>query len=117
MTGLSIGDCVAIWNGDANAEVRAAAAAMRPREVFVGIVIASGGIVSGPPPLRCAVFLRDPGDASVPPSMLTIGTTPDRTRFDLDGAMRCEGDANTSLGGPPNAVLGEDGTLSLGGGA
>lgn len=106
-------DCVAIWNGAANAEVRAAAAATRPPQVFVGIVIAAGGIIAPPPPPRCAVFLRDPGGDGEEPSMLTILATPDGSRFDLAGARRYEGADNTSLGRTPRAVMAEDGTLSL----
>jgi hypothetical protein len=113
VSGPTIRGCVALWNGEANAQVRAEAAAMRPREVFVKVVIAAGGILDGPPPDRCAVFFRDPGGDGVPPSMLSITTTVDGSRFDLAGARRYEGPDNASLGGPPNAVLAEDGTLLL----
>lgn len=113
MSEPTVADCVAIWNGAANAEVRAAAAAVRPPAVFVGIVIAAGGIVAGPPPPRCAVFFRDPGGDGVEPSMLTILATPDGTRFDLAGARRYDGADNASLGRAPEAVMVEDGTLSL----
>jgi hypothetical protein len=113
VSGPTVAGCVAIWNGEANAEVRAAAAAMHPREVFVGIVQGTGGIVAGPPPPLCAVFFRDPGGEGVPPSMLTITTTADGARFDLAGARRYEGADNTSPGPAPEAVLAEDGTLSL----
>jgi hypothetical protein len=113
MSRPTVADCVAIWNGDANAEVRAAAVALRPREVYASVVQAAGGILDGPPPLRCVVFFRDPGDDGVPPSMLAIGTTRDGTRFDLAGARTHHGSDNTSLGGRPNAVRADDGTLSL----
>jgi hypothetical protein len=108
-----VDDCVRIWNGAPNAEVRAAAAATGPPQVFVGIVIAVGGIVAPPPPARCAVFLRDPGGDDAEPSMLTILATPDGTRFDLAGARRYQGADNTWLGRAPEAVMAEDGTLSL----
>jgi hypothetical protein len=113
MSEPTVAECIAIWNGAANAEVRAATAAMRPRQVFVGIVIAAGGILAPPPPPRCAVFFRDPGGEGVPPSMLTIVTTTDGSRFDLAGARRYAGAENTSLGSAPEAVMAADGTLSL----
>lgn len=113
MSEPTVAECIAIWNGAANAEVRAATAAMRPRQVFVGIVIAAGGILAPPPPPRCAVFFRDPGGHGVPPSMLTITTTADGSRFDLAGARRYEGADNTSLVSVPEAVMADDGTLSL----
>lgn len=112
MSEPTVADCVAIWNGAANAEARAAAAAMRPPQVFVGIVIAAGGIIAPPPP-RCAVFLRHPGGDGGEPWMLTILATPDGSRFDLAGARRYEGADNTSLGRTPRAVMAADGTLSL----
>jgi hypothetical protein len=113
VTGLSVGDCVAIWNGAANADVRSAAAAMRPRQVYVGVLEMSVGIVSTPPPPRCAVFLRDPGGGGAPPSMLTIPMAADGTRFDLTRATRHEGADNTALGHAPEAVLADEGTISL----
>jgi hypothetical protein len=113
MRQLTVADCVAIWNGDANAEVRAAAVVLPLRQVFVAIVQAAGGVIGGPPPPRRMVFLRDPGDDGVPPSMLAIGTTRDGTRFDLAGARTYHGADNTSLAGEANAVLADDGTLSL----
>ena len=116
MSGPTVADCAAIWNGERNAGVRVAAAAMRPREVSVAVVQAAGGILDGPPPPRCMVFFRDPGDDGAAPSVLGIGTTRDGARFDLAGARTHHGADNTSLGGPPNAVLGEDGTISLKGG-
>lgn len=76
-------------------------------------MIAAGGIVGPPPPTRCGVFLRDPGGDGVEASMLTILATPDGTMFDLAGARRYEGADNTSLGRVPEAVMAEDGTLSL----
>jgi hypothetical protein len=116
VTGLQAGGCVALWNGAANADVRTRAAAMRPREVYVGIVTASGGIVAGPPPDRCAVFFRDPGGDGVPPSMLTITPSADGTSFALERAFRNEGAENTSLGGALEAVLADDGWMHLTGG-
>jgi hypothetical protein len=113
MSEPTVSDCVAIWNGAENAEVGAAAVALRPREVYASVVGATGGILDGAPPLRCMVFFRDPGRDRVPPSMLAIGTTRDGTRFDLAGARTSHGADNTSLAGGPNAVLGDDGTLSL----
>ena len=113
MSGPTVAECVALWNGEANAQVRAEAVALRPREVYAAVVQAAGGIRDGPPPLRCVVFFRDPGADGVAPSMLAIGTTRDGTRFDLAGARTYQGADNTSLVGPPNAVLGDDGTLTL----
>lgn len=114
MAELTITDCVSIWNGDANADVRVAAAAMRPREVFVAVKVASGGVNSPSPPPGCFVYFRDPGDGTTPPTMLSIPTTADAARFDLTLALRYRGVENTRVTGLPEAILADDGMMTLG---
>jgi len=129
----SVAGCVAVWNAPANAEVRRATAPPAgprgtfttvhrdretlpggaPYEVYVGVLIASGGTTTPDPPRGCAVFFRYPGDAATPPMMLTVACGPDETAYDLERARVYHGVENTEVTGLPRATQNADGTLSL----
>jgi hypothetical protein len=129
----SVAGCVAVWNAAANAEVRRATAppdgpsgafaavegdpaGLRrgaPYEVYVGILVASGGRTMPDPPRGCAVFFRFPGDASTPPRMLAVACGPDEAAYDLERARVYHGIADTAVTQLPRATHCPDGTLAL----
>ena len=129
----SVAVCVAVWNAAANAAVRNATAppngpsgafasvegdqAVLRRgatyEVYVGILVASGGRMMPDPPRGCAVFFRFPGDAATPPAMLAVACGPDEAAYDLERARVYHGIADTAVTQLPRATHHPDGTLEL----
>jgi hypothetical protein len=132
--GITIDDCIAIWNGPGNADVRAAT---RPPDgptgtffapvggpdtlkggdayrVFVGIAIGRVTInATEPPPPGCFVYFYYPGGEERPLSMLTIRTSDDCRSYKLEQASLYNTEPNTSVTHLPEAVQAPDGSFSL----
>jgi hypothetical protein len=131
---ITIDDCLAIWNGRGNADVRAA---MKPPKgpigvfrtpvggpdtlrggsayrVFVGVALDRGTILAtGRPPPACYVHFYYPGGEDRPVSMLTLRTSDDCRSYRLGDASLYNTEPNTLVTDLPEAVHADDGSLVL----